>query len=156
MQILDMAIDASGGYDAPVKPAKRLEDLPFFSTFMVKYPSLGAKDIMEFNKEAKELQQRYNAIRTGMKSMSPRDQRIAQTLFTSTAFANLQPMTQAMGQMSRAAQMIQMANTDPESKREQIENIYIQMARVSSQGRKLIKQIKREMDNARRNIDIQE
>lgn len=156
MQIMDMAIDASGGYDAPVKPAKRLEDLPFFSTFMVKYPSLGAKDIMEFNKEAKELQQRYNAIRTGMKSMSPRDQRIAQTLFTSTAFANLQPMTQAMGQMSRAAQMIQMANTDPESKREQIENIYIQMARVSSQGRKLIKQIKREMDNARRNIDIQE
>ena len=28
MLILDMAIDASGGYDAPVKPAKRLEDLP--------------------------------------------------------------------------------------------------------------------------------
>ena len=35
MQILDMAIDASGGYDAPVKPAKRLDDLPFFSSFMV-------------------------------------------------------------------------------------------------------------------------
>ena len=156
MQIMDMAIDAAGGYDAPVKPAKKLEDLPFFSTFMVKYPGLGARDIMEFNKEAKELQQRYNAIRTGMKSMSPRDQRIAQTLASSTAFANLQPMTQAMGQMSRAAQMIMQANNDPESKREQIENIYIQMARVSIQGRELIKQIKREMDNARRNIDIQE
>lgn len=156
MQVMDMAIDASGGYDAPIKPARRLEDLPFFSTFMVKYPTLGAKDIMEFNKEAKELQQRYNAIRTGMKSMSLRDQRISQTLATSTAFANLQPMTQAMAQMSRAAQMIQMANNDPESKRQQIENIYIQMARVSGQGRKLIKQIKREMENARRQSSLSE
>lgn len=156
MQILDMTIDASGGYDAPVKPARRLEDLPFFSTFMVKYPSLGARDIMEFNKEARELQQRYNSIRTGLKSMSPRDQRIAQTLATSTSFANLQSMTQAMGQMSRATQMIQMANNDPESKREQIENIYVQMARVSGQGRKLIRQIKLEMESAGRNIEAQE
>lgn len=156
LQVLDMAIDASGGYDAPIKPARHIEDLPFFSTFMVKYPTLGAKDIMEFNKEARELQQRYNAIRTGMKSMSPRDRRIAQTLMTSTAFANLQPMTQAMGQMSRAAQMIQMANNDPESKRQQIENIYIQMARVSGQGRKLIRQIKQEMKNAQENLEAQE
>lgn len=147
---LDRILEASGAYDAPVKPAQRIEDLPFFKTFMVKYPSVSANDINKFNEERTELQDRYNAIMQGMKSADPHAQAIAQTLATSTAYANFTGISKAMSQMAKAAQMINITNDDPESKRLQLENIYIQMIQVASEGRKMVRQIKKEMKDARR------
>lgn len=147
---LDRILEATGAYDAPVKPAQRIEDFPFFKTFMVKYPSINANDINKFNEERTELQNRYNAIMQGMKSADPHAQAIAQTLVTSTAFANFTGISKAMSQMAKAAQMINITNDDPESKRLQLENIYIQMVQIASEGRKMVRQIEKEMKDARR------
>lgn len=147
---LDKILEATGAYDAPVKPAQRIEDFPFFKTFMVKYPSINANDINKFNEERTELQNRYNAIMQGMKSADPHAQAIAQTLATSTAFANFTGISKAMSQMAKAAQMINITNDDPESKRLQLENIYIQMVQIASEGRKMVRQIEKEMKDARR------
>lgn len=147
---LDTILETSGAYDAPVKPAQRIEDFPFFKTFMVKYPSLSANDINKFNEERTELQNRYNAIMQGLKSADPHAQAIAQTLATSTAYANFAGMSKAMSQMAKAAQMINLTNDDPESKRLQLENVYIQMIQLASEGRKVVRQLKKEMRDAGR------
>lgn len=150
VSVLDTMLEASGLYDKAPAPAKTIEELPFFRTFMAKYPSVGSKDIMKFNAEANEMQQRYNSIMAGFKSMDPHAQAIAQTLLSSTAFQNLQSYRSVLSQMSVAAQQINLANDDPESKRLQLENIYIMMTQVATEGRKLIKQIEQEQANASR------
>lgn len=147
---LDTIIETSGLYDVPVEPAKSIEDLPFFKTFMVKYPSVNANDITKFNEERTKLQNRYNAIMLGMKSADPHAQEIAQILASSTAYGNFMSLSKAMSQLSKAAQMINIANNEPESKRLQLENIYIQMIQVAGEGRKVIRQIEKEMKNAGR------
>lgn len=147
---MDRILEATGAYDAPIKPAQRVEDLPFFRTFMVKYPSINANDINKFNQERTELQNRYNAIMQGMKSADPHAQAIAQTLSTSTAYANFTGLSKAMSQMAKAAQMINITNDDPESKRLQLENVYIQMIQLATEGRKAVRQIEKEMKNAGR------
>lgn len=148
---LDTMLEVSGVYEGPVKPASRMEDMPFFKTFMVKYPSLGAKDIMKFNEEANVMQQRWNTIRAGAKSMDPNAMAIVETLTHSVAFANMQPIRSSLSNMSKAAQMIAMnPKLDGEFKRQEIEKIYVQMAKLATEGRKLIKRITREVENASR------
>lgn len=148
VKVLDAAIEATGAYDGPIKPATTMADMPFFSTFMTKYPSMSAHSIEKFNEEAKALSQRYNSIVMAAKTGDPAAIRIASGLLHNTAFANMQSMFLAMSNMSKAVQQIHIHNTDPESKRLQIENIYIQMARVARQGRLAIKQLSEEVNNA--------
>lgn len=148
---LDKMLEVSGVYDGPVKPAKSIEDYPFFKTFMVKYPSLGAKDIMKFNEEANTMQQRWNSIKAGYKSSDPHAIAVAETLAHSVAYANMQPIRASLSKMSKTAQMIAMhPEWDSEYKQQRLEEIYIQMTQVAKEGRKLIKRITREVEDASR------
>lgn len=149
VQLLDTFVRAHNP-DAPVRPEKSIEDYPFFHTFMAKYPSVNAKSISKFTEEMKELQSRYNAIKQGYQSGDPRDRAIADKLASSTTFANVTKLQQTMGTMSQYVNLINAANNDPVSKRQQIEQVYTQMIYVAREGRKLYRQLKQEMGDAGR------
>lgn len=141
VSMLDSAIEASGKYTGPVKPARTMAEMPFFKVFVAKYPGPGSNDIAAFNEESKILEQRYNSVMRLAKNGDHQSIAMADKLMNSGPMAELTGIHSAMGAMNKVINQIYVMNDDPESKRQQIETIYMQMEDLAKMGRVYIKDI---------------
>ena len=149
VKAIDKILEASGTYERP-QQVHSIEDMPFFKSFMVKYPNIGAKSITEFNNKAKALQQRYNSVLAGAKSLDPHAREIAQSILASQPVANF---TKAFTAFSRIMQVINALDyspdIDPQTRQYQKEKLLLQLTALARGGLAIIEQIE-EATNARR------
>ena len=144
--VLSSALEASGTYTGPVRPEKTLAEMPFFKIFLRKYNTAGAHDIEQFNTEAASLEKRFASMMQLAKNGDPNSIRLMEQLEQTGAYARLDGVRTAMGNMSQVVQLIYANENDPVVKRQQIENIYIDMARVAKQGRQMVTDIKKSFE----------
>jgi len=145
---LDRILETTGAYDRPTR-ATKIEDLPFFKTFVMKYPKVGSDSILKFNEESSALQRQWNSILQGGKSADPHMRAMAQMVMQSSTFGNFTQIRKAMSMMTQTMNMIEWGNDDPESKMQQQDNITLQMIQLAREGRKLIKQMKEAFNASR-------
>ena len=137
--LLDTAAQEAGIIDKVNKPAGSLAENWFIRSFMVKYPSAGAKSITDYYEKANRMEQTLNTIKAHMKQGTETGIERAQQLMIEGSYGRLTTYTTLLGSLNRSIQQITMSDRfTPEEKRMKIEGMYIQMIETADQGLKIM------------------
>ena len=143
VRTIDMATDIFGQSGRPTKSWK---EVPVVKAFFVKYPSLSARSIEQFNKEYNEVQARYQSVRALMARGNAEATERAEAILLEGGVANLSRIKAAMGECSKMINLIYWSDQfTPDEKTQNIENITLNMLQIARGGL----DVTRELKNAR-------
>lgn len=144
VELLDNALRAAGVVKN-VEPAKSIEDMPLFKTFMYKFGP-HAKQITDFYKEEQELSKVYNSIRRLARSSDPAARARGEALME-RPFANLTPIRTANSNINKQIVLIYENPEIPaEEKASYINELYKRKVLICNRGLEIIKYIKQQFE----------
>lgn len=154
VQVLSAGLDASGLYEQVAQPTKTLAELPFFRSFLIKYPTPYGRSAERFNIESARLEAALTTYKALATSPSLSDQAKAAKLLNDMPMADFTSMRKSLGMMNKAVRAIHMhPDFTPDEKRTKIDQIFIQMTKVYEHGNAMIDQIKKQFKQRQENQD---
>lgn len=149
IKLLDEALYASG-YAKDLRPAQKLEDMPFIKSFIERHPSFGAKSIQDFYDNYSHYSQILNSLkRKG--SQGDIDRVDAIILKYQDKILNLEGPKEALTNSLSALQKIQADGSLPkDEKRQQMDSIYYMMINIAREANMVVEQIKKETKDSKK------
>lgn len=149
LKIADFGLRKTGNLPDPPKPEDTLADLPFFKSFVARYPSSGAQPITDFYNMNSANERVMNTLATRAKSG---DQQAYQDIADNYGFRlRLDAAKQTLGDMAAAARMIYKdPSMTPTDKRQQLDTIFMRRIEIAEFYVKLLRE-----DEKRREQDME-
>tara|TARA_R100001377_G_scaffold56395_1_gene33548 strand:- start:1576 stop:6378 length:4803 start_codon:yes stop_codon:yes gene_type:complete len=138
LEAADAALIASGYSEDPIRPAKKLSDMPFIKAFVVRHPSSGSEFIEDFYKEYEEIQ----TALTTLNQVEPSevgnvidiiDQDIGFDYIALQAYADVLNSQRSLINIVIRDKV----NYSPIEKRQILDDTYYQMITIAKEGLKL-------------------
>ncbi len=149
LQIVSEGLVRTGlAEEGPPKPEKSFADIPFVKAFAVRYPQAGAESVQDFYDHYKEAAGIEKAIGTMSKEFKYEK---AIEILVNDYSGSLKGYAQAIGNLHDMVEMVwNHPEMKPEEKREFIDICYFQMIAIARSGNGMIKDMKKIMDENRK------
>lgn len=123
----------------PIKPTKKLEELPFVKAFTIRHPSAGAESVNKFYEEYKRRQKYIKSSRVAGKHFDFESQ---QELSKYQAYRALDGINNQLSGVSAQIRTIsRLPDMSADEKRQNIDSLYLLRIQIAKQGLEMIKSI---------------
>lgn len=135
LQTADAGLRKAGAVPDPVKPDDTLADIPVVKAFVVRYPSAGAESIQRFYDEYGSNKKYFDTLMAKAKEGDVTAVERIRDAGGDQIFVQLDPIKQALGQLSQIARDIyKNPDIDGGQKRQLIDQLYYGQIQIAQRG----------------------